>query len=539
MSKGFVSKISILLALVFLTAACGSQSKPAPSQSSSQPAQTSTPAATPAPAPKPAAPAKDTLVVANAVEIPTFDPQQVLGIDAIVAVANIYDRLIYMDVDGSFHPWLATKWEVSTDGRTWTFFMRKDAKFHDGSPVTSAAVKYSIERAIKPGSPSSLSKTYLNMITKIETPDDYTVAISTKEPFGPMLNHIGHQTVSTILNPKVVEANGGKLTDPVSAGSGMYKLVEWKRGEHLILERNEEWWGPKPAFKRIIYRPVPDPATRQLMLEKGEVDIATVLPLHEVPNLAKNKEIKLNEINSIRSMFFFFNMNNPTMKDVRIRQAINYAVDVNAIIKAVLSGKGVPAKSVVAPNLKYFAPVHNFAYDPAKAKALLAEAGIKPGTKISIQSPQGRWPGDVELAQAVGGYLKEIGLEPDIRIFGDWAKFLESRKDPSLHLIMIAWAPGSLDADGIFSGVFLTNGNNNYGNYSSAEADKLIKAAVSTVKDDERTAAYKQVQDLLNKDLPYLLLHNGVTYSGVRSNICGVAVRGDEAHILKDAKVCN
>ncbi|HEX6990143.1 MAG TPA: ABC transporter substrate-binding protein [Bacillota bacterium] len=482
---------------------------------------------------------KDTLVIANAVEIPTFDVQQVLGIDAIVAIANLYDRLLYLDADDQVYPWLATDWEVSEDGRTWTFHMRDDAVFPDGTPVTSQAVAYSIERAIGPDSPSSLSKTYLQMISKVETPDDYTVVLHTEEPFAPMLRHVGHQIALAILNPNVVEAHNNDLTTAVDAGSGMYKLVEWKRGEHLILERNEDWWGPKPYFKRIIYRPVSDPATRVLMLETGEVDVATVLPNFEVERLRQDPNIKIIETDSIRSMMFLFNWDKPPVDNVLVRQAINHAVDVQAIIDTVLNGYGKPATSPIAPNMRYHVPVHNYPYDPDRARELLRQAGVEPGTKIVIQSPQGRWPGDAEISQAVAGFLNEVGFDAEVRIFGDWAQFLETRTKDEFHLIMTAWAPGSLDADGTFNALFRTGGNNNYGGYSSPEADDLIVRGVQTLDGPEREAIYRDLQELLNEDLPYLLLHNSVSFSGVRANICGVNVRGDDAHIIKDARVCD
>jgi peptide/nickel transport system substrate-binding protein len=213
-----------------------------------------------------AGPAKDTLIIAQTTDIPTFDPQRTLGIDAIVAVAAMYDRLVYLDADNSIKPWLATSWEASANGETWTFNLRRDARFHDGTPVTSEAVKFTIDRAIGPGTGASLSKTYLAAISRVETPDPYTIRLTTGEPLAPMLRNVGHQTALAVLNPRVVAARNNDLSRAVDAGSGMFKLVEWKPNEQLVLERNDAWWGPKPAFRQVIYRPVPDAATRSIML---------------------------------------------------------------------------------------------------------------------------------------------------------------------------------------------------------------------------------------------------------------------------------
>lgn len=482
--------------------------------------------------------AKDSLIVVNSVEVPTFDPQKVTGLDAIVAVANMYDRLVYLDADGTLKPWLATKWSVADDNRTWTFELRNDARFHDGTPLTSEAVKWSFERAIGPDSPSSLGKVYLSPIEKVEAPDPYTVKIITKAPFAPLLNHLGHQTAAVILNPKVAEAHGNDLSKAVDAGSGMYKLVEWQRNEQLVLERNEDWWGPKPAFKRIVYKPVPDAATRLVMLEKGEVDVVTSIPAFEVARLKQNQELKVIETSSVRAMFFAFHMAKPPVDNVKVRQAINMAVDVDGIIQAVLEGYGERARSVLTPNLPFYHAGYNFDYDLAAAQNLLQEAGVQPGASLILHSPQGRWPMDAEIAQAVAGNLTELGFDVEVRVVGDWAKYQQEQKEGQFHLTMTAWAPGSLDADGTLSAVTASTGSNNRGKYHSQRADELIKQGSGATDPATRAQHYKELQELIGTDVPYLLLHNSKAFSATRANICGVNVRGDEAHIIKDATVC-
>ncbi len=486
-----------------------------------------------------AGPAKDVLIVAQTVDIPTFDPQRTLGIDAIVAVANMYDRLAYLDYDNSIKPYLATSWETSPDGETWTFHMRRDARFHDGSPVTSEAVKFTIDRAIGPGTGASLSKNYLAAIARVETPDPYTVRITTADPLGPMMRNMGHQTALAVLNPRVVAARNNDLSRPVDAGSGMYKLVEWKPGEQLVQERNDAWWGPKPYFRQIIYRPVPDAATRSIMLEKGEADIATVLPLADVPRLKRNRDVKVIQAESIRSTFLCIQVSKPPMNDVRVRRALNYAIDVEAIIKSVLSGHGERQRSILGTKMEFYEPTFKFEYDPNRARQLLAEAGVKPGTKIIIAGPQGRWPGDAEIIQAVGGYLKAVGFDPQLMITGDWAHYnTVLSRSKTWDLYMTAWAPGNLDADGTFTAITWSKGFNNYGGYVNANADALIEQARSSIDPKVREKYYKALQQLLAQEVPYVLLQTAVSFSGTRANICGVGVRGDDAHLIKDAKVC-
>jgi len=486
------------------------------------------------------APVKDTLTVAQTVDIPTFDPQRALGIDAIVSLGDMYDRLVYLDYDNKIKPWLATSWESSPDGLTWTFHMRGDAKFHDGTPVTSDAVRYTVERAVGPGTGASLAKTYLAAIVKVETPDARTVRLMTKDPLGPMLRNVGHQTALAVLNPKVVDARNNDLSKPVDAGSGMYTLADWKPGEQLVLARNDAWWGPKPPYRQVIYRPVPDPATRSIMLEKGEADVATVLPLTDIPRLRKNRAIRVIQSNSIRSTFFSIQMGRPgPMMDVRVRRAVNYAVDVNAIIKSVLGGYGERERSVLGTNMEFYTPAYQFTYDPAKARQLLAEAGVKRGTPVVMEGPQGRWPGDAEIVQAVAGYLQAVGFAPQVHISGDWAyQSTVTARAKSWDLFMTAWAPGNLDADGSFTALTWSKGFNNYGNYSSPSADALVEQARASVDPKVRERYYAALQQLLAQDVPYLLLQTAVSFSGTRADVCGVEVRGDDANLIKDAKAC-
>lgn len=491
------------------------------------------------PRPTAGAAAKDTLMVAQTVDIPTFDPQRVLGIDAIVAVANMYDRLVYLDYDNTIKPWLATTWDLSSDGLTWTFRMRKDARFHDGSPVTSEAVKFTIDRAIGPGSGASLSRTYLAAITKVETPDPYTVKLTTEKPLGPMLRNVGHQIALAVLNPKVVEAHRNDLSKPVDAGSGMYKLLEWKPGEVLILERNEAWWGPKSPIRQIIYKPIPDPSARSIMLEKGEADVATVLPLADVGRLKRNPAVRIIQSNSIRSTFFVMQWGKPPLNDVRVRQALNYAVDVDAIIKAVLNGYGERARSILGPTMQFYEPAFRFTYDPARARQLLAEAGVKPGTRLQIEAPQGRWPGDAEIVQALAGYLRGVGFDPHVTISGDWAHYnTVVSRSKTWDLWMTAWAPGNLDADGTFTAIVWSKGFNNNGSYANPKADELLALGRSSVDATTRGRYYKSLQELLAQDVPFLLLQTAVSFSGTRANICGVEVRGDDANLIKNARLC-
>jgi len=477
------------------------------------------------------------LVIANNVEVPTFDPQKVVGVDAIIAVGNLYDRLVSLDEKSAIQPALATSWQTSPDGRVWTFKLRQDAKFHDGSPVTSEAVKFTIERAIGPNRPSSMARTYLSPIEQVDAPDPYTVVVTTKKPFAPLLNHFAHPANGAILNPAVVKAHNDDIAAAVDAGGGMYRLSSWSRNNELVLVRNEDWWGPKPAYGKVIYKPVIQAATRVIMLEKGEADVVTSIPAFEVPRLEKNPKMRVTSTNSIRAMYFAYNMKKAAFGDVKLRQALNYAVNVDGIVKAILGGHGTRARSVITHNLRFYFAGYDFKYDPDKAKSLIKEVSL-PSTKLTMLAPKGRWSLDSEIAQAVAGNLRDVGLDVDLRIVGDWGQYQQALHGGDFDLAMFAWAPGSFDPDATFSSIVASTGAANFGKYSSAEADSLIRLGAESVDPAVRTKHYTELQQLLARDVPHLLLYDIVSFSAARASTCGIRVRGDEANVINDAKPC-
>jgi peptide/nickel transport system substrate-binding protein len=487
-------------------------------------------------APRPAA-AKDELTVVQGTEVTSLDPQQTQGIDGIAIVRHIFNGLVFLDRKGEIVPDLAERWEVAPDQVTWTFHLRRGVKFHDGSPFNAEAVRFTIERAIGPGSPASLAKRYLSLISKVEVVDDATVRIVTKAPSGPFLYNLAHISGSVIMSPSAVQKAGANVArQPV--GTGPFRLVEWRRGEHLVLERNDAYFGEKPKVRRIVYKAVPETATRVLQLETGEADVALRIPPFEVKRLQANPAIEIMKTVSIRPMVFYLNTRKKPFDDVRVRRAVNLAVDRDELIRSVLSGEATPLDSPLAPALPGHISVEKIPYDPARAKALLKEAGVAEGTPIVMDCPQGRFVLDREVCTAVAGMLAKVGLKPQTRIIGDYPQYIALRAKRDYDMTMLGFAPGSMDADAAFQSTLHSSNagkNFNWADVTNPKIDALIEAGRSTIDTQKRRAIYAELQRLVMQETPLLFLYAEHEFTGIRKGVTGVVMRPDQALLLLHA----
>ena len=309
---------------------------------------------------------KDHLTVVQATEVITLDPQQTLGIDGTAVLRHVFNSLVFLDARGNIVPDLAERWEVASDQVTWTFHLRKDVQFHDGSPFNAEAVRFTIERAIGPGSPASPAKRYLSVIDRVEVVNDATVRIVTKGPSAPFLSNLA-QVRAAIMSPSAVEKAGTNVGH-APVGTGPFRLAEWRRGDKLVLERNDAYFGDKAGVRRIVYRTVPEAATRARQLETGEADIALRLSPFEAKRLGAKPGLEILRTVSIRPVVFYLNTRKKPFNDVRVRRAVNLAVDRKELIQNVLSGEATPLDSPLAAGLPGHVHVQDLEYDPARAR---------------------------------------------------------------------------------------------------------------------------------------------------------------------------
>jgi len=438
----------------------------------------------------------------------------------------MYENLAKFDEKLKIVPGLAEKWEQSKDGLTWTFFLRKGIKFHDGTPFNAEAVKTFVERMIGPEKPSRAGL-YTPFVKSVEVVNDSTVKIVLKSPFAFFLNNIAH-SASGIISPTALKTLGKDIARK-AAGTGPFKFVEWVHGDHLTMVRNDDYWGGKPYLDKIIVKTVKEDSARVMMLQSGDAQLIVRIPPEDIPRLEKEKAVKLDTTETLRVLYIGINCAKKPFTDVRVRQALNHAVDKEAIVKSIYQGRALVSNGIVAPLATGYFPVQGYSYDPDKAKKLLAEAGFPNGFKAKLWTPQGRYPKDFEMAQAVQQQLKKVGVDCTLDTM-EWAAYLAATRKPpqenQSELFLLGWAPSSAEARWILYPLCSTEqwvpqGNNRFF-YSNKEFDGLLDKFTSATSKAEMDKNLKAAQELLNKEAPNINILVTKETIGYSSKLKGV-----------------
>jgi peptide/nickel transport system substrate-binding protein len=461
-------------------------------------------------------------------EFATLDPVEILSGDQTMVMYHVYCRLYTFDDQMNPVPDLVAEEKLSPDQRTWTLRLKQGARFHDGTPVGAEVVKYTIERMRQKG---GSQKALFAPIKEIRVAAPDTVVLTTEQPFPSLRNSLAHPNAG-LVSAKADAALGDKYgVQPVSCGP--YVFQEWARGSRISVVRNDAFYGPRPEYDRITFQFVPDVSTRLFMMMRKEADLALRLGPAEAKQLeaAKGKVVRV----AGRNIFYQLNYTLPPTGDLRVREAINYAVDKEAIIQRVLQGAGTPARSVLEAMTWGSIPVGTYKYDPERARALLKEAGLS-NPKIVLLSPDNRYLLDSQTSQAVAGYLKAVGFDVDLRVIGDWAGYVDTLKKRAFNLFMLGWGSSTGDPDQVLQSLFSSQRAGqawNYGAYANKEIDELTKEARSTFDEAKRKAIYADIQKRLFADAPWLFMYRGTTFTAVGEKVKTLhTLEGPEFHYV-------
>lgn len=496
--------ILILMALVWVVA-CGPTPAPTAAPTKAPAPPTEAPTAAPAPpteaptaTPAPAGPAGK-VVIAIGGDPSTLDPQYADDGNERAVNDNIYEMLLFRDPKTmEIGPGLAESWK-QVDPTTWEFKLRQGVKFHNGEPFNAEAVVFSVKRIIDPAFKSE-QLSFVATLKDAKAVDDYTVQIITDGP-DPILP--ARLSWMKIVPPKYTAENAKDFpNNPV--GTGPYKFVEWKKGDHITLVANEEYWGGAPKIKDVIIRPIPEEATRLAALKAGEVDLVRGLIPEYVQDVPKSAYIPGLEFPWIR-----INANKGKLADVRVRQALNYAVDKDALAQSLYLGYAVPADGQILTkgHFGYNPNVKAYPYDPDKAKALLKEAGAE-GLTVELVGESGRWLKDKELIEAVAGQLTEVGINVQVKIV-EWSAWLDllfagAEKAPDLQFS--SHDNVLLDADRTLSALFHSKGSQ--AAYSNPEVDKLVDEGRTETDVTKREEMYHKVVQIVHDEAACIFLLN-------------------------------
>jgi ABC-type transport system substrate-binding protein len=493
-----------------------------------------------------AAPARGTkIVVGIDADPPSLDAHSDTNLASDIMFAHLYDRLVMFDMQSNIIPQLATEWNVSNNGLTWTFKLRRGHKFQDGTPVNAAAVKASFERLFDPRNPFS-RRTLFEMIKRIDVVDEYTVSFTTDKPFGAMLNNMANPTAS-IVSPTAAAKQDVSTFGRSPVGSGPFFLVEWTRGQRILMRKNPaHWTASQTNISEIEFRPIPDDAARAIGLETGELDFVTVIAPQEAKRLASNPNLVVYNLPRARSQGLYPNLTKKPWSDLKVRQAVAYAIDNKAIVDTFLSGFARVADSPLAPGVFPYKPqAVRYNYDPERAKKLLAEAGYPNGFSSTMWVPVGSYAASQQISEAIAGMLKKIGINLKLEVMesAQWLVLLRSKpqNESTLELTYYGWGTQTGEADYALRLVFHSDNfapkccNRNF--YSNKELDGLLDKAIGTTNVAERRAAYDRAQEILWHDLPWIWIFT-VNHSAVGvKGLTGVKLLPVELIHFRDASI--
>lgn len=460
--------------------------------------------------------AKDTIVFAQASDITSLDFHVGKNPATYDVTCNIFDTLVTWDADINVIPHLAESWEF-LDEDSLQMHLRKGVLFHDGQEMTAEDVKYTFDRAMN----STIVKNNFSWLESVDVVDEYTVVINTKGAYTPVLNALC-SPLAGIMPKHLLEQNDEAMTtNPV--GTGPYKFVERKEGEYVKLEANENYWGGTVATKYLEMRVVPEASQRSTLLETGEIDIAYDVPPSDVDRLNANEATTVLSAPSFKVFYVTINCNSGTkaLNDSRVRQAIEYAIDKEALCASVMYGYATPVASLIGPGVfGYDASATANIYNVEKAKELLSAAGYPDGFEMSIwvqSSDQTRQEACVILQDMLSEVGITVSVEPmDGTVMDDTiVKGGDFDACSSMYYNLMG------DADYVLYSNISPESTSNLSHYNNPDVMAKLLAARSLTDDTERAAVYKEISSIMAVDRPYIPLWAYQNLVGVRSSVSG------------------
>ena len=470
---------------------------------------------------------KTDIVVGMGADVVTLDPAGQQDTTSGVLIHHVYSTLMDIDEEGNLVPDLAESYEMKSDTE-YTFKLREDACFSDGTPVTAKDVKFTFDRAKDmPKTKSNTSK-----IAEVIADDDYHVTFKLTQPYA-AFKTIATQTNLSIVSEAAVTAAGDAYGDVDNVlGSGEFTVTEWVPNDHYTLTKNEKYWGEEPIATSITVRVIPEGSARTIALEAGEVDLVWNVDPTDCANVEANSDVALLSQPSSSIEYLGMNTTKEKFSDERVRQAINYALDKQTFVDTIVEGRGTVANSYINSTIPGWSEEEEaYPYDPEKAKELLAEAGYPNGFECNLYVN-----GDVRTrsAQIVQAQLAEVGITVDISTY-EWGAFHDSLNAGDHEMFILGWSNTSFDPDGSTYQLFYSENHGATGNrafLTDEKVDELIIAAQKESDDTKRMGLYKELQDRLHEISPWCPLYYKYDNVGVRADLKGFKLHKGAQHYL-------
>ena len=443
---------------------------------------------------------KNTLMVGQSSDVSKLDPQMSTTVNDIAITFNLFDNMLTRRRDGKLYPSLATEYKL-VNPTTWQFKLRPNVKFHNGDPLTSADVKFSFERSYDPNA-KVITKSILNTIERIETPDAQTVVIVTKQP-DPLLAARTAFYAGQIMPKAYFQKVGDDEFNAKPIGTGPVKFTSWVKDDRMVLDANRDYWGGKIDVDQIIFRPLPELSARIAALLKGEVDIITKIPPDQVDRIAKAPNTKMEGVLYGGLYCLSVASQKPPLDSKPLRQAMSLAIDRETIVKELWRGQAAVPNSLVVKGDNHHDPtLPPLKYDPNQAKQLLKEANYK-GEELTLETPIGFMVMDKEMSEVVTSMWKDVGINAKLEQL-EYSVYQQKIREKSFK--GLRWTdPTSAynDPDGMMWRHLAPGGPNAYW-FRNPRFDELGNAARFSVDEKFRAEAYKEMARLELEFLPLI-----------------------------------
>lgn len=473
--------------------------------------------------------AEKVLTIGNTIDNVTFDVHDHGNTQVESIHVNLFEYLVKKDGSDPSKklPGLAVSWE-QLDDMTWRFKLREGVKFHNGDPFTSADVKFTLERVAQ--DPSLIDYSSYSSIKQVNVIDDFTVDIVTKQPDPILLARLSRIS-SGILPEKYFKEKGVEGFNAAPVGTGPYKFVKWVKDDRVELVKNTEYWGGDPKWDRLVFRTIPEATTRISELLTGAIDIAVIIPPADIQRVKDSGTTYYTDLESARVQSLLVRQTPGTVTaNPKVREAIELAIDKQAIVDSVLGGAGVPTQEAIGPGILGHLPslFNTNIYNVERAKQLLAEAGYPDGVELTLSSPAST----KEVAEAIAAYLTEANFKVKLEIL-EQTVYKQRDNSNTFKELALQGKGNSMFEAPLPLEIFITENAKGQTDYSNPEVDRLLKAAAVNMDDKERESQYQKVQQILAVDRPRIFLYQNKFNYGVNNRI-GFTPRADEMFYAED-----
>jgi peptide/nickel transport system substrate-binding protein len=467
------------------------------------------------------------LIAAIGGEPDQLDPNKTSAYFSFEVLENVYDTLVEPDADLQMRPALAESWDVTPDQLTWTFHLRRGVKFHDGSPLTADDVVFTYRRIIDEEL-SNVDK--LSAVADIRATDPSTVVIRLKQPSPNLLTNLGGFKGMAIVQRKNVES-GQIATHPI--GTGPFSFEGQKSGDSITLNANPDYWGGVPKISGVVFRFIPEKSTALSALQAGEIDWTDSIPTQRVNQLSDDDSVNLAVVPSNDYWYLALNEARKPWNDVRVRQAIAYAIDRDAIVTATSYGTAADNQLAIPKGNFWYTDYSRYHYDIDAAKRLLAEANASPQNLDMLVTNE--YPETVTAAQIIADNLAPLDITVNIRTV-DFATWLDEQNSGHFDMLMMGWL-GNIDPDDFYYAQHHTDGTSNAQKFSNPQVDRLLDAGRVETNQDARAEIYRKAATIIADECSYIYLYNPSVIQAWNKDMSGYEARRDKAVRFRTASI--